>query len=299
MSDPALLVRDAVAHQRERMWMICYRMTGRRADADDLAHEAAVRAMERAAQLAEHDATGWLLRLTTRVCLDHLRRAKIERRLTELADPLDQPCAPCDLGAPPDDAVALREDVRFAVIVALQCLSPRQRAALVLHDVCDRSLDEVADALETNANAAKALLHRARVALRDARRRSDTDVPVDATVVDAFARAIDAGSIEALTALLDDDAWGIVDGGGIVQASNKPTFGARVISRQWENAQRKLGQPVTGEVRSLNGEAAVVIRLAAMREVIVAIVHLETKSGRVVALRINRDPRSITRSCPG
>ncbi len=297
MSERAARVREAVERNRRRIWAICYRMTGERTDADDLAQEAAARAIERAEQLAEADATGWLLRLSARVCLDHLRHRRIVRRHTELVDPIAAddlvPGDPGDRG--PEKAAILREDVRFAVVVALQKLSPRQRAALILHDVCDRPIEDVALALETNTNAAKALLHRARLAATAARRHVVVDTPTDSAVVERFARAIGAGAIDVLTELLADDAWGVVDGGGVVRASNRPTFGPRAISRQWANAKRRLGQDVTTEVRRLNGESAIVIRLAAMPEIITAIVHLETRGQRVVALRIHRDPRRIAR----
>src|SRR6185436_5783353 len=149
MTGPSVHVLAAIERNRRRMWAICYRMTGRRVDADDLAQEAAARAIERCDQATEQDATGWLLRLTTRLCIDHLRHKKIERRLTELVDFVDGHDWPVgDLTArAPDGAAVLREDLRFAVVVALQRLSARQRAALILHDVCDRSLDETADAL--------------------------------------------------------------------------------------------------------------------------------------------------------
>jgi RNA polymerase sigma-70 factor (ECF subfamily) len=285
----------AIERNRRRIWAICYRMTGLRTDADDLAQEAAARAIERGDQATEEDPTGWLLRLTTRLCIDHLRHKKIERRLTELVDPLDGHDWPAgDLEArAPEGAAALREDIRFAVVVALQRLSPRQRAALILHDICDRSLEETAEALGTNANATKALLHRARAALAKARHHVDTDVPVDRDVVERFAQAIEAGSIEALTDLLAGDVWGITDGGGIIATSTKPNFGQRAVSRQWANAKRRLDQPVTTSLITINGEPAIVIRLAGMPDVVVAVVHVETRRGHVAALRVNRDPRKI------
>ncbi len=287
-------VLAAIERNRERIWAVCYRMTGRRAEADDLAQEAIARAIERAEQLSEEDPTGWLLTVAARVCLDRLRKERTERRLTELADPidgLDWLVARGETGAP-DAAAVLREDLRYAIVVALQHLTPRQRAALVLHDVCDRSLEEVGATLGGTANAAKATLQRARVALREARRRTDVDVPVDRDVVERFARAIEAGSVDEIAALLADDAWGATDGGGIIVTANKPTFGRQVIARQWANAKKKVAVDVVAELRMLNGEPAIVIRLAMAREVIVAIVHLETRDRAVVALRINRDPRS-------
>ncbi len=285
-------MRKAVAQNRKRLWAICYRMTGLRADADELAQEAAARAIERSEQATGDNPTGWLLRLTTRLCIDHLRQKKIQRRVAEFVDPLrgDE----WAIGEPrttPDAVTLLREDVRFAVVVALQRLSERQRAVLILHDVCDCSLEEIAQLLETNSNAAKAALHRARVALAEARVHENVDVPVDRNVVERFAQAIEAGAIDRLTELLAPDVWGVVDGGGIVQTATKPTFGSRAVGRQWANAKRKLGQPVTAEIVLLNGEPAIVIRLTALPTVIVAVVHVESRAGRVVALRVNRDPR--------
>lgn len=251
MSGPPARVLAAIERNRRRMWAICYRMTGLRADADDLAQEAAARAIERCDQIDEPDPTGWLLRLTTRLCLDHLRHKKVERRLTELVDPLlDPDWPPGDVNARAGENVTLlREDVRFAVVVALQALSPRQRAVLILHDVCDHSLDEVALLLDTNSNAAKAVLHRARLALSNARRHEAVDVPVDSAVVERFANAIEAG---------------------------------------------RLDLPVTAQVVVLNGERSIVIRLRDVPAAVVAVVHLETRGGQVVALRINRDPRRTT-----
>src|SRR5215471_18073913 len=234
-------VRAALAQNQRRIWALCYRMTGRRSDADDLAQEAAARALDRCDQVSEDDATGWLLRLTTRLCIDHLRHRNVERRLTELVDPLggDDWCGAEQTTPDGEETVLLREDVRFAIVVALQALSPGQRAALILHDVCGRSLTEVAEVLGTNPNAAKAVLHRAHVAIAKARHDVDVDVPVDRRAVEQFAQAIEAGSIEAITELLAEDVWGIVDGGGVIQSPTKPTFGRRAVARQWTNAKRR------------------------------------------------------------
>jgi RNA polymerase sigma-70 factor (ECF subfamily) len=282
------------------MWAICYRMTGFRADADELAQEAAARAIERSDQAGEPDPTGWLLRLTTRLCLDHLRHKNVERRLTELVDPLlDPDWSPGDAnGRSVENVTLLREDVRFAIVVALQALSPRQRAVLILHDVCDQSLEEVATLLDTKPNAARAVLHRARRALSAARRHETVDVPVDNAVVEKFASAIEAGDIELLTELLAPDVWGVVDGGGIIPTATKPTFGPRAVSRQWANAKRKLDLAVSTRRLVLNGEPAIVIHLRQMPAAVVAAVHLETRGGQVVALRINRDPRRTAALVP-
>jgi RNA polymerase sigma factor (sigma-70 family) len=295
MSAPSAQLLAAIERNRKRVWALCYRMTGERADADDLAQEAFAKAIERFEQAESDDPTGWLIRLTTRLCIDHLRHRNVVRRVTELADPLvGLEWSITNPERAPDFAAILREDVRFAVIVALQHLPARQRSALILHDVCARSLSEIAETLQIKPNAVKALLQRARVSLRAARLREDIDVPVDREVVERFASAIEAGSLETLTALLTDDVWGIVDGGGVVQAATKPTFGRLAVSRQWSNARRRLGAPaLEATIVLLNGESAIVVRLAEIPEAVVAIVHLESRNGGVCALRVSRDPRRI------
>lgn len=293
-SAPSDLLVAAIDRVRPRMWMIGYRMTGSRDDADDLAQEAVARAIERDSS-REHDAglEGWLLRIATTVALDHLRRRRVERRLTELADPLDLPrLMPHGEEGTPEAMAVLRDDVRFAVVVALQHLPPRQRAALILHDVCDCALSEVAAAIGTNENAAKAVLNRARARVARQRRRRQVDAVADAAVVDRLADAISRRSIPDLAALLDEDVWGVVDGGGVVVTASKPTFGIRAVSRQWANADRRLPMPLAAEIRRLNGEAAVVVRLAGT-DVPVASIHVETLNGRIAAVRVVRDPRRL------
>src|SRR5262245_61733809 len=118
----ATIVLAAVERCRKRLWAHCYRMTGSRTAADDLSQEAIARAIERAGDLHDGSAAeGWLFRIATTVCLDHLRRERRARALTELVDPVafdDLPAAPAD----PETTVVLRDDVRLAVVAALQHL---------------------------------------------------------------------------------------------------------------------------------------------------------------------------------
>jgi RNA polymerase sigma-70 factor (ECF subfamily) len=292
-SAPSTAVLAAVERLRKRLWAHCYRMTGRRADADDLCQEAIARAIERASDLAEAArADAWLFRIATTVCLDHLRRQRRIERVTELVDPvvLDHTAAPPD---DPQAAVILRDDVRFAVVVALQRLAPKQRAALLLHDVCGLELGDVATTLGTNANAAKSALHRARAALERARGRTDVDVVVDGAVVERLARALESRSVEALRALLADDVWGVVDGGGVVRVATKPSFGARALVQRFANLSRRVPVPVACRVVRVNGEPAVLVTVPSAGGAAFASVHVETHDGLVVAMRVVRDPAKL------
>src|SRR2546430_11745082 len=190
-------VLAAVERCRKRLWAHCDGMTGRRAEAADLSQEAIARAIERADDLQSADAEGWLFRMATTVCLDHLRRDRRTRSITDLVDPIafdDVPAA----AAGPEATALLRDDVRLAVVAALQRLAPKQRAVLLLHDVCGLPLAEVATTIGTNGNAAKATLRRARAALDRARGRRDVDVPVDTELVERLSRALESRSVDGL-----------------------------------------------------------------------------------------------------
>ena len=286
-----MTVLAAVERCRKRLWAHCYRMTGRRADADDLSQEAIARAIERADDLRGTSPEAWLFRIATTVCLDHLRRQRRTRAITELVDPVTfDDVAARDAG--PEAAVLLRDDIRLAVVAALQRLAPKQRAVLLLHDVCGLPLAEIADTVHTNENAAKATLHRARAALERARGRTDVDVPVDPDVVERLARALESRSVDALAALLADDVWGVVDG-GVVRVATRPTFGARALVRRFANLARRVPVPVACRVVRLNGEPAVLATLPSAGGALFASVHVETRGGRIVAMRVVRDPAKL------
>jgi RNA polymerase sigma-70 factor (ECF subfamily) len=289
----ATIVLAAIERCRKRLWAHCYRMTGRRIDADDLSQEAIARAIERADDLNEEGAAdGWLFRIATTVCLDHLRRERRVRALTELVDPVAFEDAPAPAEGP-EATVLLRDDVRLAVVAALQRLAPKQRAVLLLHDVCGLPLGEIAATIGTNGNAAKATLRRARGALDRARGRNDVDVPVDADVVERLSRALAARSVSAVAALLADDVWGVVDGGGIVRVAKRPTLGARALLRRFQNLNRRVAVPVDCRVVRLNGEPAVLVTLPSAGNVVFASVHIETRNGQIAAMRVVRDPAKL------
>src|SRR5436309_8924455 len=96
---PSAELLATIERHRKRVWGLCYRMTGSRSDADDLSQEAIARAIERERNLAHREGLdGWLLRIATTVCLDHVRRLRIERRRSELVDPVEGPPLRSEIG---------------------------------------------------------------------------------------------------------------------------------------------------------------------------------------------------------
>src|ERR671914_1940075 len=223
--------RSASAHQRRGLQLHCYRILGSVQDAEDMVQETLLAAW-RGLESFEGRASmrSWLYRIATNRCLNALRaRSRRPREVqamqgdtpepTRMIDPVWlQPYPDILLEDLPDRAPGpearyeARESVELAFIVALQGLPPSQRAALVLRDVLGFRTAEVAAMLETGEASVKGALQRARATLRerlpaaDRERAPRPDSAAERRLVGRFADAVQNGDIDAMVALLTDDA---------------------------------------------------------------------------------------------
>src|SRR5262249_54223919 len=151
---------DMLVPLRPDLHRYCRRLAGNIWDAEDLAQDTLVRAFGRwgVTYPEIREPRAYLLRTATNVWIDTLRRRETERA--------GQPAPPEQLPTPGTDAETASA-VRDASARLLQALSPQERAALVLKEVFDMTLEEIADLLATTTGAVKAALHRGRDRLRD------------------------------------------------------------------------------------------------------------------------------------
>jgi RNA polymerase sigma-70 factor (ECF subfamily) len=220
---------------RREIEVHCYRILGSLQDAEDMVQEtflAAWRGLERFE--GRSSIRTWLYRIATNRCLNALRDAS--RRPGDAMGPPDlppDPPAPTRIGDPlwlqpypdvlldaiadgapgPDQRYEAREAVALAFVAGLQQLPPAQRAVLVLRDVLGFRAAEVAAMLDTTEASVNSGLQRARSAL-DTRLpsigRERAPLPQSAherALVGRFADAFEGGDVDAIVALLTDDAW--------------------------------------------------------------------------------------------
>src|SRR3989440_240382 len=187
---------------RRALHLHCYRMLGSLHDADDAVQETMLRAWKSSDRYEPRaQLTTWLHAIATNVCLTAIARSR--KRPAEVIEDLDH------LQPYPDrllDDLVERETVELAFITAIQLLSPKQRAVLILRDVLDWSAQEAAEVLDDSVAAVTSALQRARGSLEGTRRHVPVPNAQERAVVQRFMTAWDAVDIDGLVSLLSEDA---------------------------------------------------------------------------------------------
>lgn len=249
------------------LWGVCYRMTGNAADAEDLVQETFARALEKPPADTQRPLRGWLVQVAINLSRDFMRR----RRRREYTGPWLPSPIPTDEEEVEETTVAeeespaarydLMESVSMAFLLALEALTPSQRAVLLLRDVFDYSTVEAARLLAMSENGVKVTLHRARRCLRDydgkrklaSRRREKTR-----RALEEFLRCLKSHDMEGLERLLAKDVVVVSDGGGEVTALLSPVAGRRKVAQLVIRLNAVYRNSTRASYRNLNGEPAIV-----------------------------------------
>jgi RNA polymerase sigma-70 factor (ECF subfamily) len=230
-------IKDAWIDHRPYLVDMAFRMLGDIGRAEDVVQEAFQR-LSRSDFDAIEDARGWLIVVTSRLCLDVTRSARHRHERPvggpDLAERFDSSGAG---GIDPADRVTLDDGVRVALLVVLERLSPAERVAFVLHDIFGVPFDAVAETVGRPEATCRQLARRARLKLEasDGGRRAAVTPDEHRLVTDRFIAACASGSFEDLLAVLDPDVTGAIDlrPGLIVRGA---THVAGNLSRYWERA---------------------------------------------------------------
>lgn len=255
---------------------LAYRMLGSLRDAEDVVGEAFARLA--AAGRDVDDTRGWLMTVTSRLCLDRMRSAETTRR-AYVGPWLPEPIVESSLLGPgPEDRVTLDESVRMALLVVLEQLSPAERTSFVLHDVFRLEFTEIASLVGRSPDACRQLAVRARGRIAaDDPARFGIDSAEQRVVAQRFADACASGDLDSLIAILDPDAVGDFDSGGYIpDAPLHAVRGARVVARL---LQRSFdGAACAFEVADINGEAGVMV-VEGTR--VIAVIAIGVHAGRI------------------
>jgi RNA polymerase sigma-70 factor (ECF subfamily) len=200
---------------------IAYRMLGSVADAEDIAQEAFLRWLD-ADRRSVREPAAFLRRVVTRLCLDHLKSAR-HRREAYVGPWLPEPVVEAQQHEV--------EDVTLPLLMALERLSPLERAAFLLHDVFGVGFEEVAEAIGREPAACRQLARRARAHVRASRPRFPVPAERGRQIAEAFFAATRGGDMDGLRALLAEDVTLHADGGGKASAARRPIVGLDEVLR--------------------------------------------------------------------
>jgi RNA polymerase sigma-70 factor (ECF subfamily) len=219
-----------VSAYRRELLVHCYRMLGSFQDAEDLVQETLLRAWEKRTTLTSPGAyRAWLYRIATNLCLDRLRSAP-RRSLPPETHPPGDPNSPlpnpvrepiwlepfpddllADEHSDPQERAESRERITLAFLLALQHLTPAQRAVLLLREVLEWPASEVAQWLNLSVPAVNSALQRARRALQQRNVGSEAPMALSRTqlqdLLDRYVALWEQADIPGLVTLLREDAW--------------------------------------------------------------------------------------------
>ena len=281
---------DPFDSHRRFLTRLAYRMLGSVSDAEDIVQEAWLRWREaERAEIAQPRA--FLARIVTRLCLDQMKSAR-SRREFYVGSWLPEPLVEALGGEAPADAGL---DAPIALMLALERLSPLERAAFLLHDIFEMDFAEIARTIDRSESACRQLAKRAREHVRiDMPPRNKVD-PVEAKrFVDAFFKAAHKADPSDLQALLAQDVAFHSDGGGKVLAVINPLYGIDRVSRFFAGINAKLAhrdkptrlfKPVL--INGLPGY------LSLERGETLQATALDIRDGRVQAIYIVRNPDKL------
>jgi RNA polymerase sigma-70 factor (ECF subfamily) len=291
---------------RPLLWNLGYRMTGSATDADDVVQEAFVRALEHPPPRVGSDAPirPWLVRVAVNVARDVLRRRKRRDYLGPwLPEPVDIESVPAPPLDWPEARYGAAESSSFAFLLALEVLTPLQRAVLLLRDVLDFDVRETASALTSSAGAVKVAHHRARKALESYDRARVIPSPeLVERSQGALARlmaALGAGDARAFAELLSDDVRTLNDAGGRYLAALKPVVGRDKVARFYL-ALGSTRRASHTNVLLANGLPALVVEFEnpGPREAPRALIRVELAADdRVRELHVLLAPKKLERLC--
>ena len=277
---------DPLAPHRGRLLGLAYRMLGSRSDAEDVVQDAYLRF---AGAQDVHNAEAFLVTIVTRLCLDRLKSARAQREVY-VGPWLPEPVFDAE-GLSADAATELADDLSFALLLALDRLSPLERAAFLLHDVFDTPFPEIAAMLDRTEASCRQLASRARRAVRDNRPAPAATPDSHARLLQAFSDAVASGNVRQLAELLREDAVALTDGGGRKFAARNPIIGADKVARFFIGLAGKIaGQDVRIQPAVINGAVGALLYLDGELDLTLS---MAIDGEKIAAIYIVRNPDKL------
>lgn len=281
---------SAFQAERPRLISIAYRMLGERAAAEDVVQDVWLR-WDRADTGDVANPQAWLTAATTRLAIDALRKARV-RREAYTGPWLPEPW----LHDPADDLlerIETAQQAELALLWAMEALTPRERAAFILHEAFDTGYEALAGVLETSEAACRQLVSRARRKTRGgpARPGSAPEAIMEllAGIMTAYAR----GDIRQIAALLSEDVVAISDGGGKARAALRPLMGAAETAQVMHALATRKPPDRVPDLVWMNGRPAIGILDGGASDFLMTVTPAADNPSRIGWIYVMRNPLKL------
>ncbi|HEY7014813.1 MAG TPA: RNA polymerase sigma factor SigI [Streptosporangiaceae bacterium] len=265
---------------------LAYRMLGDIGAAEDVVQDAFARLLRSRPGDIEDD-RGWLIVVTSRLCLDQIRSARSRRERPHDASEIEfVPRAGTEDLADPADRVTLDDNVRLALLAVLQRLSPAERVVFVLHDVFGVPFDSIAQTVGRPTASCRQLARRARQKIS----AGGGGVPITAAehrqVTEMFIAACAGGDLDGLLGVLAPGAWGDFDAG---PGDPRAIGVVRGASRVGRNLLHYWGPPAT--LVTLSGQP---VLLGFVNRTLAGVLVFTLREDKIQAVHVIADPRQLS-----
>lgn len=258
-------------------------MLGSVAEAEDIVQEGFIR-WHQTDKSGVRSEEAFLVRTITRLCLDHLKSARV-RREKYVGDWLPEPIF--------DPAEEEAEgDITLTLMVALERLSPLERAAFLLHDVFGQDFKQIAETIGRDTATCRQLASRARNHVQKAKPRFPVSDEQGSKIAAAFFNASRTGDTKTLQNLLADDVVMYADGGGVRLSVINPIHTAEDIARFFEGISRRAEFKLPtllheGLIDGLHGFATM------ESDDLPQTTALEIENGKIITIYVMRNPEKL------
>ena len=283
---------DPVAELRPLLFSIAYRMLGSATEAEDIVQEAFLRFhRETAAGTQVASPKSYLSAVTTRLCIDHLRSARVRRESyvgTWLPEPLlTEDTSDVERHAETADSLSM------GFLVLLESLTPVERAVFLLREVFEYDYDEIATVVGKSEDNCRQIAVRARRQVQAGRPRFEASKAERDELARRFFAAAADGDVEDLVGMLAADVVAYADGGGKAFAFPRPVHGREKVGRllQAGAAQGERLGVVAMRLAEINGQPGAIF--LDPDGVAVVAVSLDIADGLVQTLHAVSNPEKL------
>lgn len=273
---------------RPLLFSIAYRMLGSAMEAEDMVQETYLRWQGKDVATIKNP-RAFLTKITTRLCIDHLRSAQVQRE-SYIGPWLPEPLV-TSVEEPPD-MLELSDSLSFAFLVMLERLSPLERAVFILREVFAYDYAEISAIVEKSETNCRQILRRAKQHLHKNKPRFDTPLEAQQRLLGQFLQTCLSGDVASLADMLHEDVVVWSDGGGKVIAAQKPVRGRNLVTRFIGGILRMAPDQFDIRPVHVNGQMGFLTSIAG-KPFQVATAHIE--NGKIRALYFVLNPDKLRR----